>query len=121
MNGSDLIAKAVGIMFMSRTYAHLAHLKTGSYAKHMALGGFYDCLPGLADSLAEGAMGKWGKFDIPYVEMKGDVNDPIAGLQSHLTMIENLQRRCEEPWLDNIFQEVQALYYSTLYKLKELS
>jgi len=121
MNGKELIAKMVGIMFMSRTYAHMAHLKTPSFARHMALGGFYDGIVDLADSIAETAQGTWGKLDIPYIEMKGSVDDPVGALQTHLTMLENLGKKCEEPYLENIFQEIQALYYSTLYKLKELS
>lgn len=115
-----MVAKAVGIMFMSRDYTHLAHLKTPSYAKHIALNEFYDGIVDLADALAEGAQGKFGLLDIEVAPMKGDVMDPIAALESHVTMIDNLQKKCEVSFLDNILQEVQALYYSTLYKLKQL-
>ena len=107
-------------MFMSRTYAHMAHLKTASFAKHKALNEFYDEIVELADDLAEAAQGRYGKLDIEFVDMKGDVDDPIAGIQSHASMIDNLAKKCEEQWIGNIFQEIQALYYSTLYKLKEL-
>lgn len=115
-----LIAKTIGILFMSRDYAHMAHLKTPSYAKHMALNEFYTGVVDLADSLAEGAQGKFGLLDIELMSMKGDVMDPIAALESHVTMIDNMQKKCEVPFLDNILQEIQALYYTTLYKLKEL-
>lgn len=107
-------------MFMSRTYSHMAHLKTKSFAKHKALNEFYDGIVDMADTLAEAAQGKFGRLDIPYVDMKGDVNDPIKGLETHLTMLENLGKKCEEPYLQNIFQEIQAMYYKTLYLLKEL-
>lgn len=117
----ESIAKMIGIMFMSRTHAHMCHLKTGSYAKHVALNKFYDGILGFADSLAEVSQGKYGKLDIPYVDMKGDVGDPTGSLETHLTMLENLGKRLEEAYLDNIFQEIQSLYRSTIYKLKELA
>ena len=116
----ESLAKMIGILFMSRTYAHLAHLKTGSFAKHKALNGFYDSIVDLADSLAETSQGVYGKMDIPFTDMKGDVSDPIAALESHLAMITNLNKRTEKAFIDNIVQEIQALYYQTLYLLKEL-
>lgn len=121
MNGEAEIAKAVGIMFMSRDFAHRAHLKTPSYSKHMALNEFYDGIVDLADNLAEGAQGLYGKLDIPVVPMSGDVSDPIAGLSKHLKMIEAIEAKCTKSYLGNILQEIIALYYSTLYKLTELA
>ena len=121
MESKDLIGKMIGILFMSRDYAHRAHLMTGSYAKHKALNEFYDDIVGLADSLAETAQGKFGKIDIVVVPLKGDIEDPIAGLESHIIMIDNLAKKCEVDYLGNIVQEIQALYYSTLYKLRDLS
>ena len=117
---AEVAAKIIGHMFMSRTYAHMAHLKTSSSAKHKALNKFYDEIVDLADTLAEAVQGKYGKLDIPYIELKGDVEDPIDGLEVHITMLENLSKKCELEWVKNIFQEIQALYYSTLYKLKHL-
>ena len=123
----DKIAKMIGIMFMSRTYAHMAHLKTSSYAKHIALNDFYDDesdadfdITEMADDLAEAAQGIWGKLDIPFIPLKGDVEDPINTLETHITMIENLAKNCQYPFIGNIIQEIQKLYYQTIYKLKEL-
>ena len=120
MNEQDAIAKMIGILFYSRTYAHMAHLKTPSFAKHKALNEFYDEIVELADDLAEATQGRYGKLDIPFTDMKGDVSDPIAAIQAHATMVDNLCKKCELDWIDNIVQEIQSLYYSTLYKLKEL-
>ena len=117
----EMIAKLVGILFMSRDYAHRAHLMTDSYAKHKALNSFYEDIVDLADDLAEAAQGKFGKLDIPVIPMKGDINDPIAGIEAHITMVDNLAKKCEVEFLGNIIQEVQSLYYSTLYKLRDLS
>ena len=120
--GKEAIAEMVGIMFMSRTYSHMAHLLTPSYSKHMALNEFYEGIVEFADTLAEAGQGQWGKLSIPVVPFKGDTTEPIVTLEAHLTMLKRLGKTCtEHPYLDNILQEIEALYRSTLYKLKELS
>ena len=120
MNGNEKVAKMVGIMMMSRTYSHMAHLKTDSYAKHVALDGFYTALVDQMDCLAEVAQGLWGKLDIPYVELKGEITSPAKTLQSHLTMLENLAKSCEGRALNAVFDDIVILYLTTIYKLKEL-
>lgn len=116
----EAIAKMISIMFMSRTFAHMAHLKTSSYAAHKALNEFYDDIVDMSDDLGEAMQGKYGKLDIPFMELKGSIDSPVDGLESHLMMIDNLCKKCEEDWIDNIVQEIQAMYRSTIYKLKEL-
>lgn len=110
----------VGILFMSRTYSHIAHLKTGSYAKHKALNEFYDSVVDMADSLAEASQGLYGKLDIPYLNMIGKIDDPIGGITSQLKAIEKLIGNIDEEYLKNILQEIQALYRKTLYLLVNL-
>lgn len=117
----ETIAKIIGILFMSRTYSHMAHLKTSSYSKHKALNEFYDEIVDLTDELAEAAQGRYGKLDIPYIDLKGDVNDPVKGLESHLTMIQNLTKKCEDRTLGGIADTINAQYFKTLYLLKELN
>ena len=114
------IANIIGVMFMSRTYSHMAHLKTSSYSKHKALNKFYDNVVDLADDLAEAAQGTVGKLDIPFIGMEGEVLDPITALTGHLSRIEGYASTCKEEYLKNIFQEIQALYRKTLYLMKEL-
>lgn len=116
----ETIAKIIGTLFMSRTYSHMAHLKTSSFAKHKALNEFYDSIVDLADELAEAAQGQYGKLDIPFVDMKGDVENPVEGISTHLVVINNLYKKCDEEYLCNILQEIQKLYRQTIYKLKEL-
>lgn len=115
------IEDMVGTMFMSRTYSHMAHLKTASFAKHKALNEFYDEIVDLADEFAEAGQGLVGKLDVPFIQMSGDVNDPISAIEVHLKTLEAMSKGCDEAYMQNIFQEVQKLYRSTLYKLKELS
>ena len=120
MNDKEKVAKMVGILMMSRTYSHMAHLNTPSYAKHIALNDFYDALVGHTDIIAEASQGLWGKLDIPYVELKGDVSSPVKSLKSHLMMLENLAKGCEHRALNAIFDDIIILYLSTIYKLQEL-
>lgn len=115
------IAKAVGILFLSRTMSHMAHLKTKSYATHIALNEFYDGIIALADNLIEAAQGQYGILDVPFVNASGNVNDPIGMLQGHLKQLETTMSMVDEDYLMGIFQEIQSLYRSTLYKLVNLS
>lgn len=115
------IAEAVGTLMMSRTYAHMAHLATSSYAKHIVLNEFYDDVVDLMDDLAETAQGEYGKLDIPFVRIVGNVQDPVGGLTAHLSMIKDLMMDCDKDCFISIFQEIQKLYRSTLYKLKTLN
>lgn len=120
----EAIAKMIGILFMARNYAHLAHLAAtgkGSYATHMALGGFYDALVGFSDGLAEAVQGKYGLLSITVPEMKGDINNPLEVIKSQAMMIDNLCKKCDTGWIDNMVQEVQSCFYQTIYKLEYLS
>lgn len=117
----DAIAQIIGIMFMSRTYSHMSHLKTSSYSQHKALNKFYDSIVDLADDLAEAAQGKYGKLDIPFINMSGSVKDPISGLKMQWDMISEECEYCTTPFIDNIVQEIEALYSKTLYLLTELN
>ena len=114
------IAKFIGVLMMSRTYAHLAHLKTGSYSAHKALNDLYDGLADLLDSFAEAAQGEFGKLDIPYVNMMGSVDNPSKTVASHLKTLEKLSEGCSKGYLGGIVDEISALYRSTLYKINEL-
>ena len=112
----------IALLFMARDITHREHLKTRSYAQHMALGAFYPAIIELADSLAEAYQGCEGKLiQIPYIKntATGSV-DSI--LKSHLEWIEkNRKKLSEESSIQNIIDEIVGLYQSTLYKLKFLS
>jgi DNA-binding ferritin-like protein len=117
----DRIGKIIGLLMMSRTMAHKAHLKTGSYAKHKALNRFYDDVVDLLDELAEASQGKYGLIEVVDMDEKGDIEDPVAMLESHLKMYQNLTKSIDDRFLQGISDEIEALYYSTLYKLKHLN
>lgn len=59
MANSDM-ADFIGRLFLARDVVHSVHLNTRSYAKHKALGKFYENVVGLADDLAESFQGRHG-------------------------------------------------------------
>lgn len=111
-------------LFLSREYTHREHLNTSSYATHMALGSFYTEIIDLADSLAEMYQGYVGKRigDIPYYgnPAKGDV---VGVMTKLLEQIQTERKDCctDSTAIQNTIDEVEALFMSTIYKLKFLS
>ena len=114
------LARIIAIMFMSRTYAHMAHLKTESRAAHKALDEFYSALPDQADKLAEVVQGSLGVLDIPVEPQIGDVTQPLEGLKQHLITMEQLMKEINVGYIVNVFEEIQAHYAATFYKLQFL-
>ena len=114
-------AQIVGILFVSRDQAHREHLKTTSYAQHVALGDFYESVIDLADSFAEVYQGNHGILDVPYIQpAKGSIDDI---LEHHIATIESLKQAFkskQDSALLNIVDEISALYSKTLYKLRNL-
>ena len=124
MKQKQAAAAIVAVLFTSRDHAHRAHLLTKSYAQHVALGEFYDAVVDLADSLAEVTMGTYGAFtEIPVEPPARGAIDAV--LEAHLNKIEDLRaafggKACDRP-IDNLLDEVGALFAQTLYKLRNLS
>ena len=119
-----MIEKLIGTMFLSREVAHREHLKTNRYSQHEALGGFYDSVVGMADTLAEAYQGRHGIIDdIPIMANDRPNSDIIKTLEYHLAMIEKLRFKAvdkEDMPLQSIIDDIVGLYLSTLYKLRQL-
>ncbi len=118
-----MAGKIVGIMFHSRNIAHKEHLRTGSYAQHMALGSFYDDIIDVADKFAETYQGRHGIIkDIPIMTNEGN-GDIASILESHMKLIEKARySECdrEDSPIQNIIDEIVGTYLTTLYKLRNL-
>ena len=112
----------IGLLFHARNIAHKEHLKTKSYAQHMALGSFYDDVIDLADKLAEAYQGDEGIMkDIPLFNKEADcmIDDFLV---KQVNMIEKLRTSAtKRTAIQNIIDEVIGLYLSTIYKLRNLS
>ena len=112
----------IGLLFFARNVTHIEHLKTKSYAKHKALGHFYDDVIDLADKLAEAYQGDKGLLgDIPLYAKLPDYAIDVF-LEKQLKTIDELRKDAtSRSAIQNIIDEVVELYLSTLYKLMNLS
>lgn len=113
----------IGCLFLARDLAHSAHLNSKSYAKHKALGSFYEDIIELADSLAEAYQGRHGLIGPITRKSAKKSSDIITFLESSLREIEDCRYVCvsrTDSTLQNIIDEIIALYLTTIYKLKFL-
>lgn len=113
-------------LFESREMAHIYHLQVngdeGSYAAHMALGTFYADVLELVDQLIEVYQGQHGiveGYDI--IDTKDTkTKDKVEYFEELVSFIKT-ERKCipeEDTHLQNIVDEIVALTYQTLFKLK---
>lgn len=120
-----MVEEFISRMFAIRDAAHLAHWAAkgpGSYAQHQALGDFYDGLIDALDGYVEVYQGYYGLI--------GDVTpkpyhrkDILKQIQAEAMWLgENCSAICQEnEALENILQEIEALFAKTYYKLKFLA
>jgi hypothetical protein len=116
----------VGTLFQSRNQAHIYHLQTSSYAKHKALNKYYEDIIDLIDSLVEGYQGKYEI--IKGYKMIGTLKD-LESDEDIITYFEQIAKYCElkreklpqDGFLTNVYDDIDSLIRSTLYKLKRLS
>lgn len=113
----------VGLLFLARDVAHSVHLNTRSYAKHMALGDFYDGIVSLADKFAEAYQGRNGLIGSIALLSAKKPSNVTEFLQTSLNELEAAREEVagNDTALQNIIDEIVALYLSTLYKLKYLA
>lgn len=108
----------LGQLFQSRDIMHLTHLGTTSYSEHKALNNAYEGLLDLIDDLIESYYGTTGKrlnIKIPaseYVNAKAHITYIKDYIMKHRTVFGK-----ENTHLQNIIDEIIALYSKTLYLL----
>ena len=113
-------------LFESREMAHIYHLQVkgdaGSYAAHMALGAFYEGVLDLVDDLIETYQ---GQYDVVEGYDVIDTNETRSKdkLEYFMELVNSIksERKCisaEDTHLHNIIDEIVALTYKTIYKLK---
>jgi hypothetical protein len=113
-------------LFESREMAHIYHLQVngepGSHAKHTALGDYYDGVLGFIDDIIEIWQGQYGiieEYDV--IDTKETSSKDTIEYFNELARFIKEERKCipvEDTHLHNIVDEVVALVYKTLYKLK---
>lgn len=117
-------ADLIGHLFLARDVTHSVHLNTRSYAKHKALGGFYEKVIDLADDLAEAYQGRHGLIGPITLHSAKKTNNVVEFLEDSLREVENLRYKVcdkDDTAIQNIIDGIVDLYLSTLYKLKFLA
>jgi hypothetical protein len=118
-----MIGQFIAVLFLARDIAHRAHLRTtgpGSFAAHEALGDFYPDLLGLADNLAETYQGAaLTLIDIPLLdnEFPGEIKQSLQAQRDWIKANRYKAVKKEETQMQNIIDEIVALYDRTIFKL----
>lgn len=117
----DATAEFIVTLMHARTNAHLLHLRSKSYAQHMALGSFYEGIGDLIDKLAENYQGIYGVIDDYPTAYDAPKSDPVIEL-GYVDRFVSRQREKipQDTNLQNIVDEIATLVQSTIYKLRNL-
>ncbi len=113
-------------LFESREMAHIYHLQVngeeGSHASHVALNTYYEDILELIDTLIETYSGQYGIVDgYDIIDTNSTrTKDKVAYFEDLVEFIKYSRKSisAEDTHLQNIIDEVVALIYRTLYKLK---
>ena len=119
-----MIEKFISTLFASRTQAHIYHLQTKSYAEHMALQEYYEGIVDMIDAIVEAYQGKHGiikNYTAPAkFENYGDKNVVIYFKGLAMFAEKAYDKLPEDSYLQNLYDGVIELIYSTVYKLENL-
>lgn len=116
----NLTEQMISRVFYDRNFAHLEHWKTKSYAEHQAFGDFYEGIIELIDKLVETYQ---GAFDIiGDVEVYEPSKNVLQYLKTEVAWIAQNRESISQDVsaLENIIDEIVALYLKTIYKLENL-
>jgi len=116
--------KFVGMLFLAREVTHSVHLNTRSYSKHKALQKFYEGIVGRIDDFAEAYQGRYGLIGPIALQSAKKTTNVVDFLEDQLAEIEKVRYdvvdKSDTP-IQNLIDEIVALYLSTLYRLKFLA
>lgn len=117
-----------GTLFLAREIAHREHLKVqgpGSYSQHAgALGPFYEAVGDLADEFVETYQGCFDCIiDIPLIahDDKAPIMQVLRSQQQWIRKTRYTAVPKDETPMQNLIDEIEMLYFRTLYKLKRLA
>lgn len=110
-------------VFSTRNAAHIEHWGTKSFAQHEALGEFYEDVISSIDKLVEAYKGVEDLAKDGAFKKQENVIDIISRLEDDLSFIDDNRKDITKgrQALDNILQELEGVYMTALYKLKNFS
>jgi hypothetical protein len=120
------ISKFFSKLFESREMAHIYHLtvkgEQGSHAAHKALQEYYEGILEFIDEMIEVYQGQYGIIDnYDIIDTKDTKTKDRLEYFNELVEWVKVEKKCikqEDSHLLNIVDEVVALIYKTIYKLK---
>lgn len=105
------------------TNAHILHLQSKSFSEHMALGSFYEELPGLVDAVVEATQGRYDQiieYPVSYYAPAKTGLEELEMLKDYIDQERHKQTIPQDSEIQNLIDEISALIDSTLYKLRFL-
>lgn len=110
------ISEITDLVFKDADAAHKAHLYSQSYAEHMALGEFYEGARDAIDELAEAMIG------LGDVVPSSPMSAPAKELEKcYVELMKMRKGVCDgDPTLENLYDNLTAVYVKAIYKLSRL-
>lgn len=123
---ANQVTEFIATLRNSATITHFMHLQAqgeGSYAKHIALGNYYDAIVELVDSLAESIQGAYDTIIAPYPaaltgQRTDDALEYMRGLRDYVRTARGDMPQDSE--IQNEIDNIASLLNSTCYKLTRL-
>lgn len=126
MNQQATFELLMATLWLGRDRTHKQHLRTkgpGSLAEHEATAAFYDAIVPLSDQLAEAFIGLYdADLDIPEITAD-DTETVLELLVGQRQFIRDNRYKAvprDETPLQNVIDEIELLYLSTIFKLRRL-
>lgn len=119
----------------SEIQSHIFHLQIQNYAAHMAIGGFYEGISDLNDTLIEQCQGThdviYTNYQLePIINLSENTKITASNIQVVIIYLEELMMFLKENKMNvfseedshllNVLDEIVSLIAMTLYKLKKL-
>ena len=113
-----MVEKLIEKMFHARDASHIEHWKTNSYARHKALGHYYEDVVDLLDKYIEAYQGTFGLIG----DVKEQEKDVAKIIHDDIIWLNENRNKIAKgvPALENIIDELTGMHMKTLYKLENL-
>lgn len=112
----------IGMLLHAGTIAHIFHLRSRSYAQHVALGDFYEGIVEKADNIAECIQAGGIIEDYPQAYTAPLDSTPLVWLAALSSAVaEGREDLPQDSEIQNLVDEAVALIDRTIYKLRFLA
>lgn len=118
--------KLASVLLHSQTQTHVFHLRTKSFAAHLALQAYYEGIDPLVDGLVEAYQGRHGliEFDaVDTMDNNASTDNVIKYFEKLLAIVDKLRKESglDESQFQNDIDTIVTLILSTKYKLENLA